>query len=52
MKIKQCSCSSSYQDLTYGKNKRAMNVTMKPGTFRCTVCEKETSGVITKRGKK
>ena len=44
-KISACSCKHKYQDDTYGKGRRVMNVTTKQTgtqvTVRCTVCKKE-----------
>jgi len=37
-KVISCSCSHSYQDKKYGKNKRYANETTKG--YRCTVCSK------------
>jgi len=45
-KILTCTCTNSYQDNLYGKQKRVMNEVLKlkqeySATFRCTVCGKE-----------
>ena len=37
--IKKCTCTSKYQDKTYGKNNRVYNIGIKKDT--CTVCGKE-----------
>ncbi len=38
-RVARCECSSTYQDLTYGKQNRLQNKTIKG--YRCTVCAKE-----------
>lgn len=43
--IISCTCQSTFQDLTYGKQRRLMNHApskgAKPNRYRCTVCKKE-----------
>ena len=43
--IRQCSCTSEYQDRKYGKGNRVHNDLgpKKKDLCRCTVCEKERS---------
>lgn len=49
--IAKCTCKANslggaigaiYQDQTYGRDNRVMNLTAK-GSYRCTVCSRETS---------
>ena len=43
--VKKCNCENTFQDLTYGKGMRVMNLTTKgkesAKVHRCTVCNKE-----------
>lgn len=42
--ISKCKCESEFQDMTYGKNKRLFNKTIKDNIWRCSVCG-ETSQI-------
>lgn len=40
--IKQCTCSSEFQDRKYGKKLRVFNLSEKGSFAKCTVCGKES----------
>lgn len=49
--IRKCSCSNVMQDKLHGAGRRVMNKTAQSGVWRCTVCEKTSSGLDKKKGR-